>query len=69
MNENSHSQAREVKIMSEEKVFDLYKQYAQAKIEEAKARKASDHSQEYKIHYKMVELRNEISRTLKNIVQ
>jgi len=55
--------------MSEEKVFDLYKQYAQAKIEEAKARKASDHSQEYKIHYKMVELRNEISRTLKNIVQ
>jgi len=55
--------------MSEEKVFDLYKQYAQAKIEEAKARKTRDHSKEYKIHYKMVELRNEISKALNNVVQ
>lgn len=69
MNENSHPQAREVKIMSEEKVFDLYKQYAQAKIEEAKARAARDNSQEYKIHYEMVELRNEISRALENVVK
>lgn len=55
--------------MNEEKVFDLYKQYAKLKIDEAKARKARDNSQGYKIHYKMVDLRREISSVLENVVQ
>jgi len=55
--------------MSEKKVFDLYEQYAQARIDEAKARKARDNSQGYKIHYKMVELRKKISSAIEDVVQ
>jgi len=55
--------------MREKKVFDLYEQYAQARIDEAKAKKARDNSKVYKIHYKMVDLRREISSALENVVQ
>ena len=53
--------------MSEEKIYDLYKKYAHARIEEVKARKTRDNSKQYKIHYEMVELRTDISNELEKI--
>jgi len=54
--------------MSEEKIFELYNKYAHAHIREAKATKSKDYSQEYKVHYEMLELRREISKELENIL-
>lgn len=53
--------------MSEKTIIELYNEYANKSIEEAKAKKARNTSLEYKLHYEMVEIRSKISREIEMI--
>ncbi|MBC8497959.1 hypothetical protein ISS40_05060 [Candidatus Bathyarchaeota archaeon] len=53
--------------MSEKTIIELYNEYANKSIEEAKAKKARNTSLEYKLHYEMVEIRSKISREIEKI--